>query len=117
MVNETGVTTMVTGSLSPSDSATASAGSSSSPGLKYAMSVMAPTGSSTQCTCTRVPVLMALGSPASTAWISGVSAPSSLISAQAKGRSSGWPSIGSGCQVHETTVPTLDTGTISPSGS
>ena len=57
------------------------------------------------------------GSPASTACISGVSAPSSLISAQANGRSSGWPSSGSGCQVHDATVPTLDTGTISPSGS
>ena len=79
---------------------------------------MAPTVSSAQCTCTRVPVRIASGFAAqSTACISGVSAPSSLISAQAKGRSSGWPSSGSGCQVQDATVPTVDTGTISPSGS
>ena len=81
------------------------------------MSVIAPTVSSAQCTCTRAPVLIASGVPASTAWIIGVSAPSSLTSAQANGRSSGWPSSGSGCQVQDTTVPTADTGTISPSGS
>ena len=81
------------------------------------MSVIAPTGSSAQCTCTRAPVLIASGDPASTACSSGVSAPSSLISAQANGRSSGWPSSGSGCHVHDTTVPTLATGTISVSGA
>ena len=81
------------------------------------MSVIAPTGSSAHWTCTREPERMASGLPASTACISGVSAPSSLISAQANGRSSGWPSSGSGCQVQDTTVPTADTGTISPSGS
>ena len=78
---------------------------------------MAPTVSSAQCTCTRVPVLIFADSPASTACISGVSAPSSLISAQANGRSSGWASSGSDCQVQDTTVPTADTGTISLSGS
>src|SRR5271163_1311388 len=103
---------MVTGSCSLGGAS----GSASSPSLKYAMSLMAPTVSSAQCTCTRAPVLMASEVPASTAWIIGVSAPSSLISAQANGRSSGWPSSGSGCHVQDTTVPTLDTGTISPSG-
>ena len=77
--------------------------------------MIAPTGSSTQCTCTRAPVLIASDEPASTACSSGVSAPSSLISAHANGRSSGWPSSGSGCHVHDTTVPTLATGTISVS--
>ncbi len=79
------------------------------------MSVIAPTGSSAQCACTRPPVLMASEDVASTACSSGVSAPSSLISAQANGRSSGWPSSGADCQVHDTTVPTLATGTISVS--
>ena len=77
--------------------------------------MIAPTGSSAQCACTRAPVLIASAEPASTACSSGVSAPSSLISAHANGRSSGWPSSGSGCQVHDTTVPTLATGTISVS--
>ncbi len=77
------------------------------------MSVIAPTVWSTQCACTRVPVLMASEDPASTACSSGVSAPSRVISAQPNGRSSGWPSSGSDCHVHDTTVPTLDTGTTS----
>ena len=81
------------------------------------MSVIAPAGSSAQCTCTRAPVLIASDDPASTACSSGTSAPSSLISAQANGRSSGCPSSGSGCQVHDSTVPTLATGTISVNGS
>ncbi|CKR55851.1 Uncharacterised protein [Mycobacterium tuberculosis] len=80
---------------------------------------MAPTGWSAQCACTRAPVWMAEGPavPTSTACISKVSAPSSLISAQANGRSRGWPASGSGCQVQDATVPTLDTGTISLRGS
>ena len=81
------------------------------------MSVMAPTVSSAQCTCTRAPVRILSGSPTSTACSSGVSAPSSLISAHANGRSSGWPSTGSDTQAQDTTVPTADTGTISLSGS
>ena len=105
---------MVTGSRSSVASGTDSA---SSPGAKYAMSVIAPAGSSAQCACTRAPVLIDSAEPTSTACSNGVSAPSSLISAQANGRSSGCPSNGSGCQVHETTVPTLATGTISRSGS
>jgi hypothetical protein len=110
-----GDSNMVTGSRSSTASATAS---DSSPGTKQLMSVIAPTGSATQWACTRSPVVTPPGSPpVSTACSSAVSAPSSLISAQANGRSRGWPSSGWGCQVHESTVPTLETGTISVSRS
>ena len=81
------------------------------------MSVIAPAGSSTQCACTRAPVLMASGPSASTACSIGVSAPSRRISAHANGRSSGCPSNGWDCHVHDTTVPTLATGTTSVNAS
>lgn len=81
------------------------------------MSVIAPTGSSTQRAQTRAPVWIFSAKTASTACSSAVSAPSSLINAHANGRSSGWPSTGSDCHVHDSTVPTLATGTISVSGS
>ena len=55
-------TRIFTGSRSSVVSAT---GSASSPNAKYAMSVIAPTGSSTQCACTRAPVLIASGDSAS----------------------------------------------------
>ena len=56
-----GTTSMVTGSRSSAlGSGTASAWS---PSAKYAMSVIAPTGSSTQCACTRAPVLIASAEP------------------------------------------------------
>ena len=86
-----------------------------SPSAKYAMSVIAPTGSSTQCAWTRAPVLIASDESAATACRRAVSAPSSLISAHANGLSSGCPSSGSDCQVHDSTVPTLATGTTSVS--
>src|SRR6188508_2324045 len=87
--------------------------SSSSPSAKYAISVIAPAGSSAQCTCTRAPVLITSDEPASTACNRAVSAPSSLISAHANGLSSGCPSSGCDCQVHDSTVPTPATGTTS----
>lgn len=46
-----------------------------------------------------------------------MSAPSSLISAKAKGRSKGWPGIGSATQDQVWTVPTSETSTHSESGS
>ena len=55
--------------------------------------------------------------PASTACSSAVSAPSSLISAQANGRSSGCPSLGSRCQDQVVTVPSGPTGTSSSGGA
>src|SRR6478609_620800 len=114
---EVGTTSIVTGSRSSVDSVESSTDSSTSLSSKYAMSVIAPTVSSAQCTCTRAPVLMASDEPASTACSMAVSAPPSFTSAHANGRSSGWPSNGSGCHVHDTTVPTLATGTTSVRGA
>lgn len=94
-----GETKMVTGSRSSPPAGTLS---SVSPSSKYAMSVIAPTGSSIQCACTRAPpVLICSDESAATACSIVVSAPSSLISAHANGLSSGWPSSGSDCQVHD----------------
>lgn len=62
---------------------------------------------------TRVPGRSALGLPASTACTSAVSAPSSLIRAQANGRSSGWPARGSGTQAAAVTAPAGPTSTYS----
>ncbi|SHW17799.1 Uncharacterised protein [Mycobacteroides abscessus subsp. abscessus] len=90
-----------------------------SPSAKYAISVMAPTVSSAQTACTRAPVVIPAepAAPTSTACSKEVSAPSSLISAQANGLASGCPSSGSGCQDQDWTVPTLDTGTTSVNGA
>ncbi len=64
-----------------------------------------------------MPLCMASADPASTACNSPVSAPSSRISAQANGRSSGWPSTGTGCQDQVSTVPAGPTGTSSAGGA
>ena len=64
-----------------------------------------------------MPVLTLAGSPASSACSIGVSAPSSRTSAQANGRSRGWPGSGSAIQAQETTSPVGPTGTHSSSGS
>src|SRR5690606_24640441 len=52
---------------------------------KYAMSVISPLRSARQCGVTRAPVATASGPDATTMWTMAVSAPSSLMSAQAKG--------------------------------
>ena len=62
---------------------------------------MWPSRSSAQRGTTRMPVRIGVDAePASTAWSIGVSAPSSLISAQAKGSSSGCSSWGSITHAH-----------------
>ena len=77
------------------------------------MSVIAPTRSSAQRTCTRMPVSISSGEATSTACRNGVSAPSSVTSANANGRSNGWPATGSGTQVQDVTVPVGGTSTKS----
>ena len=83
------------------------------------MSVIAPTVSSAQCTCTLAPVLIPAdaAAPASTACSSGVSAPSSCDERPGERPVERLTLQGLGCQVHDTTVPTLATGTISVSAS
>ena len=78
-----------------------------------AMSVIAPTRSSAQRTRTRIPVLTSSGEVTSRACRIGASAPSSVTSANANGRSNGWPATGSGTHVHEVTVPMGPTSTKS----
>ncbi len=92
------------------------AAGSVSAGAKQAMSVICPTGDSTQRARTRMPVLISVGAATSTACSRLVSAPSSRISAQAKGRSNGWPSTGAPTHDHDTTVPSSATSTSSVSG-
>ncbi len=82
-------------------------------GSKQAMSVIAPTRSSAQRTRTRIPVLTSSGEVTSRACRNGASAPSSVTSANANGRSNGWPATGSGTQVHDVTVPVGETSTKS----
>ena len=77
------------------------------------MSVIAPTRSSAQRTRTRIPVVTSSGEATSSACSSGTSAPSRVTSANANGRSKGWPATGSGTQVHEVTVPAGETSTKS----
>ena len=60
-----------------------------------------------------MPSLMASGEPASTAYSSGVEAPSRVMNAKANGRSSGCCSVGWGTQVHDWTVPAGPTSTKS----
>ncbi len=69
------------------------------------MSLIEPTRSCAQRTCTRIPVSISSGEATSTACRNGASAPSSVTRAKAKGRSSGWPGTGSGTQVQDVTVP------------
>ena len=69
------------------------------------MSVIAPTRSSAQRTCTRMPVLTSSGEATSSACRNGRVAPSRVTSAKANGRSNGWPFTGSGTHVHDVTVP------------
>ena len=78
---------------------------------------MCPAGASAHRARTRMPVRIAAAVPASTACSRAVSAPSSRISAQANGCSSGWPSIGRAAQDHVVTVPAEPTSTSSPGGS
>ena len=77
---------------------------------------MLPTRSAAQRGRTRIPVRIAAADPASTACSIAVSAPSSRISAQPNGRSSGWPSSGSASHVQLTTVPAGPTATSSSGG-
>jgi hypothetical protein len=63
---------------------------------------------------TRIPGRIAFTCSGQTACTSAVSAPSSLTSAQAKGRSTGWPSSGSATQAQVVTVPAGPTSTYSP---
>ena len=64
-----------------------------------------------------MPVRMAAAEPASTACSIAVSAPSSRISAQANGCSSGWPASGAGAHDQVSTVPVGPTSTSSAGGS
>src|SRR5262249_44418325 len=84
---------------------------------KQAMSWIEPVRRSFQRTRTRMPVRIRSGLPASTAWSRAVSAPSRRISAQAKGRSSGWRGRGSPTQAQVVTVPVSPTGTKSAMAS
>src|SRR5947209_10147667 len=86
-------------------------------GSKQAMELMSGTLSWVQRTFTRMPVDIFDSSPASTAWSMPVSAPSSLIRAQAKGLSRGWPGRGSVTHAHVVTVPASATSTNSLSVS
>jgi hypothetical protein len=78
---------------------------------------MCPAGASAHRARTRMPVRIAAAVPASTACSIAVSAPSSRISAQANGCSSGWPSIGRAAQDQVVTVPAEPTSTSSAGGS
>jgi hypothetical protein len=81
------------------------------------MSVIRPTRSAFQRGATRIPSDIEPGEPASTAWNRGVAAPSRRMKAKAKGRSSGCCSVGSGTQVHDSTVPAGPTSTRSGANS
>ena len=78
--------------------------------------MIAPTGSSTQCTCTRVPVPMVGSSSVDRVQQRGVGA----VEFDQRPRERAVQRLalqGAGCQVQDTTVPTLATGTISVSRS
>ncbi|SLH88154.1 Uncharacterised protein [Mycobacteroides abscessus subsp. abscessus] len=105
---------MVTGS--PSSTGVAGA-VEVSPGSKQTMSLMNPSVCSAQRARTRIPVRIWSGESTSTACSSALSAPSRVISAQANGRSKGWPGSGSRTQVHVLTVPVSATSTNSVSAS
>ncbi len=77
------------------------------------MSVMSPLRSARQRTRTRIPVSTSAGEATSSACSRGASAPSRVTSANANGRSSGWPFTGSGTQVQDVTVPVSATSTNS----
>src|SRR5579872_1543519 len=85
-------------------------------GTKHSMSRMWPwrCDAGRQRGTTRIPVAMASGEPASTACSRAVSAPSRRTSAQAKGRSSGWPVSGRVVHAHVVTTPPGPTSTRSP---
>ena len=89
-----------------------SGGEGSSPGTKY-RSVTAPWRSGRNRATTRIPVLMAEGSPASTAWSMVVSAPSRRIWAKAKGSAKGCFEVGAHTQVQAATTPAGPTSTRS----
>jgi hypothetical protein len=77
------------------------------------MSVIAPTRSARHRMRTRIPVETSSGEATSSAWSRGASAPSRTTSANANGRSKGWPFTGSGTHDHDVTVPVVATSTKS----
>ena len=87
------------------------------PGTKQVISRMLPVVLAAHRGWTRRPVRMAVADPASTTCSIVVSAPSSLISAQAKGCVSGCPSSGCAIQVQLMTVPPGPTSTNSAGGA